>query len=66
MSKFELTWKNFQKNEKESTPIVELLALLLILYFFGSLVSYWQFLDGDVPYSAFWHAPWMWIVKIFF
>lgn len=63
-----LSWKDFQKegeNEKRII-IVEGLIIILFFYFLLSLVSFWQFLEGDVPYSAFWHAPWKWILNAIF
>ncbi|MEK7635870.1 MAG: hypothetical protein AAB405_02150 [Patescibacteria group bacterium] len=63
MSKFELTWKNFQKEENEKEIIAEGLVVIFFFYFFLSFVSFWQFLEGDVPYSSFWHAPWKWILN---
>lgn len=66
MNKFCLSWKDFQKNKEKSDNVLALIVFLLCLYFFGSLVSFIQLLQGKVLYSSFWHTPWRWILNILF
>lgn len=68
MKKYELTWKDFQKEEKNEkrTAIFEITTFVFFFYFILSFVSFWQFLKGDAPYSAFWHAPWKWLLNVIF
>ena len=66
MKKFELTWKDFQKEEGDKKRIAEYAVIVFFIYFLFSLVSFWQYLGGEVPYSAFWHAPWRLLIGLFF
>ena len=68
MKKFELTWKDFERKEgnEKRTAMIEISAFIFFSYFLLSLVSFWQYVDGDVPYSVFWHAPWQLLIDLFF
>lgn len=66
MSKFELTWKDFQqKGNEKRTTFVEVFSIIFFSYFLLSLVSFWQYIHGEVPYSSFWHAPWISLIDLF-
>lgn len=65
MKKFELSWRDFKGEEGDGKRIVEYAAVIFFFYFLLSLVSFWQYLAGEVPYSAFWHAPWRLLIGLF-
>ena len=66
MKRFELSWKDFQREENKKGIVVEVVVIILFSYFLLSLVSFWQYANGDVPYMSFWHAPWQWIINVIF
>ena len=68
MKKYELSWKDFEKKEgnEKRTALIEIVVFVSFSYFILSLVSFWQYVNGEVPYFAFWHAPWNWILNTIF
>jgi hypothetical protein len=68
MKKVGLTWRDFQpkKEGDRKRIIIEASGFLFFLYFLLSLASFWQYEKGDVPYSSFWHAPWIWVLNAIF
>ena len=68
MKKYELSWKDFEREEEGDRKkiAIEIAAFIFFSYFILSLVSFWQFVNGEVPYSAFWHTPWILLIDLFF
>lgn len=54
-------------DKKESLNfLLDLLFFCFVVYCFIGLFSFMQFLDGEVPYSPFWHFPFIVIYGILF